>query len=180
MPRTKKPAGTAVDKRNGRRASVVKPAADRNPARPRRPNGLCPEAVRQWDLYWESAAANVQTEGDRGVVIRWIDAVDRYFRLMGEADKRPLVSGSQGQKVANPLYAIAEKALKTIETCERQLGIGALNRSSLGIAVISEQRSLADMNARYGGHGDDDPDDVGQEDGDEEDPRLAVISGDVV
>jgi len=133
--------------------------------------------VRQWELYWGSAAATVQSQADRGVLIRWIDAVDRYFRLMGEADKKPLVRGSQDQEVANPLYAIAEKALRTIETCEKQLGIGALNRSSLGIAVITEQRSLADMNARYGN--DDDEDDVGQS-AEEADPRLAVVSGEVV
>jgi P27 family predicted phage terminase small subunit len=181
MPRTKKPAGTAVDRRNGRRAAdVASPiGGDRNPARPRRPSGLCAEAARQWDLYWESTAANVQVQGDRGVVIRWVDAVDRYFRLMGEADKKPLVVGSTGQEVANPLYAIAEKALKTIEHCEKQLGIGALNRSSLGIAVITERRSLADMNARYGGHDADDPDDLAGEE-EPEDPRLSVVPGSVV
>jgi hypothetical protein len=34
------------------------------------------------------------------------------------------------------------------------MGMGALNRSALGIAVITERRSLADMNSRYGGDGD--------------------------
>lgn len=179
MPRTKKPAGTAVDRRNGRRAQLSVTKSDSPTARPRRPANLCVEAVKQWDLYWASPAATVQTEADRGVLIRWIDAVDRYFRLMGEADKTPLVMGSTGQLVANPLYAIADKALKTLETAEKQLGIGALNRSSLGIAVISEQRSLADMNARYGGD-DDDPDDEGEGSGDEPDPRLTVVPGEVV
>lgn len=171
MPRTKKPAGTAVDKRNGRRADVVGGKVA-NLAKPRRPPGLCPEAVRQWDRYWESNSAMVQTHGDRGVVMRWIDAVDRYLRTIGEADKRPLVLGSQDQEVENPLYKIADKALGTIERCEKQLGIGALNRAGLGIAVITEARSLADMNSKYG-----EDDDVSSDDSEEDEDPRTVIEG---
>lgn len=173
MPRTKKPAGSTVDPRNGRRADLVVVAGQ--PARPRRPPGLCSEAVRQWEAFWEDAAAQVQTAADRGVVLRWIDAVNRYLRTIGEADKEPLMVGSTGQMVENPLYKIAEKALATIERCEKQIGVGALNRAGLGIAVITGQRSLADMNARYGDGADDDADGGGAE----ADPRLAVIDGDV-
>jgi P27 family predicted phage terminase small subunit len=143
-------------------------------AKPDTPDGLCPEARAQWDAYWSDAAATVQTPADRGVVLRWVDAVDRYLRTIGEADSQPLVEGSTGQLVENPLYKIAEKALGTIERCEKQLGVGALNRAGLGIAVITEQRSLAEMNARYGG-------DVGDDDEapTEEDPRLQVIEGEL-
>jgi P27 family predicted phage terminase small subunit len=175
MPRTKKPAGQAVDRRNGREANLVPvPSADLE--RPEPPPDLCPEAMQQWDAYWLSPAATIQTKADRGVVLRWIDAVNRYLRTIGEADERPLVTGSQDQLVENPLYKIAEKALGTIERAEKQLGIGALNRAGLGIAVITERRSLADMNAAYGGAGDD----HGSPEEDEEDPRLTVIQGEVV
>lgn len=141
--------------------------------KPELPRDVCEEARAQWDAYWEDAASSVQTEADRGVVLRWIDAVDRYLRTLGQADKRPLVKGSTGQQVENPLYKIAAQALATIERCEKQLGIGALNRAGLGIAVINEQRSLADMNSRYGGGGD-----VGSDRAEEEDPRFVVIEGD--
>jgi len=169
MPRTKKPAGQTVDKRNGRRADLTV-AAGGDLAKPDMPGDLCAEAVRQWDAYWESSGALVQTAGDRGVVIRWIDAVNRYLRVIGEADLEPLVTGSQDQLVENPLYKIAEKALGTIERAEKQLGIGALNRAGLGIAVITEARSLADMNSKYGGDG------VSSDEA-EEDPRLTIIDG---
>ena len=173
MPRQKKPAGTAVDKRNGRRAEIV-PAGEAS--QPDLPEGLCPEAEQQWSLYWESAAAGVQTPADRGVVLRWVDAVNRYLRLLGEADLQPLVEGSTGQPTANPLYAIAEKALGTIERCEKQMGIGALNRAGLGIAVLTEQKSLADMNARYGGGEHPNADQAGTE---EADPRITIVEGEV-
>lgn len=160
----------AVDKRNGRRADLA-PVGQLE--RPEAPGHLCEEARRQWDSYWEDTAATVQTPADRGVVLRWVDAVDRYLRTIGEADDMPLVKGSTGQMVENPLYKIADRALATVERAEKQLGIGALNRAGLGIAVIAEQRSLADMNARYGGgHGDDDQ-------APEEDPRLQVIEGEL-
>lgn len=173
MPRTAKPAGQAVDRRNGRRADLgVVPTSE--VVKPDPPKNLCPEAVSQWDAYWESTAASVQTPADRGVVLRWIDAVDRYLRTLGDADKRPIVKGSTGQPIENPLYKIAAVALATVERAEKQLGIGALNRAGLGIAVIAEARSLQDMNSKYGG-------DVGgstdQTPDEEEDPRLTVIDG---
>lgn len=122
-----------------------------------------------WDAYWgdEQSPARILTPADMGPASRWIDAVDRYLRALAEADERPLVKGSTGQSVRNPLYDVAEKALATAERCEHQLGIGPSNRAALGIAVISEQRSLAEMNARYAQEADDDG----------PDPRLRVIEG---
>lgn len=153
MPRTKKPAGTAVDRRNGRRAELMAVQGGRLDA----PEGLSDEACVLWDAYWQDAASTAQTPADRGVLLRWITEYDRYLRLIAEADQSPLVRGSQGQMVAHPLYKIADRALAAAERAEKQLGVGALNRSSLGIAVIAEQKSLADMNSRYGGgHADGD------------------------
>lgn len=175
MPRAKKPPGQAVDRRNGARVQL---AAAGKAVRPRRPTGLCPEAVRQWDEFWKSPVSRAITPADRGVVLRWIDAVDRYLRLVAEADLAPTVKGSQGQDVVNPLYKIAEQALGTVERAEKQIGIGSLNRSSLGVTVIQEQRSLAAMNAqRYGG---EDEDAGYDDDAEEADPRLGVVEGEVV
>lgn len=174
MPRQKKPAGTAVDKRNGARASVLSPVL--RAEKPDPPQALCTEARAQWDAYWEDPASGIQTKADRGVLLRWIDAVDRYLRLIGQADLEPIVTGSTGQPTENPLYKVADKALGTIERCEKQLGIGALNRAGLGIAVITERKSLADMNAKYGG-GVDGYDDAPQEV--EADPRLQIVEGEL-
>lgn len=169
MPRAKKTAGTAVDKRNGQRALEVVGGlkVEKFPA----PRGTCKAAKVAWDAFWEDRPAALLTPAAKVVLLRWIDALDRYLRTTAEADKSPLVEGSQGQGVMNPLYKVAEQALKTVTDCERQLGIGGLNAASLGLAAISEQRSLRDMNARYGGYGDDD---AAEE---EADPRLRVVKG---
>jgi P27 family predicted phage terminase small subunit len=150
VPRTKKPAGTAVNPRNGRRADLVPVAGSRFDP----PEGLCGEAEAAWDSYWNDSVASVMTPVDRAVLLRWIREMDRYLRLSAEADLQPSVRGSQGQPVENPLYGTAYKALAAVQACERQMGMGALNRSALGIAVITEQRSLQEMNSRYGGDGD--------------------------
>jgi P27 family predicted phage terminase small subunit len=136
-----------VDKRNGRRADLtVVPGGRYDP-----PDGLSDTAAVLWEAYWSDAVSGVQTAVDRGVLTRWVTEYDRYLRTVAEADLQPLVPGSQGQMVENPLYKIAYRALDAAEKCERQLGMGPLHRSNLGIAVISEQKSLQDMNAKYGG-----------------------------
>jgi P27 family predicted phage terminase small subunit len=168
VPRTKKPAGTTVDRRNGHRADLVAVAG----ARFDPPEGLSDEANAAWDAYWDDTVATVMTPVDRAVLIRWIREMDRYLRLTAEADGCPSVRGSQGQPVENPLYATAYKALGVVQACEKQMGMGALNRSALGIAVITEQKSLADMNAKYGGG-----DGRSGEPRAVEDPRIRVIEG---
>lgn len=159
LPRTKKAAGATVDRRNGRRAdlSVVTGGRFDPPAELLPEGGLLPESRVQWDAYWDDVVASVQTPVDRAVLLRWITNYDRYLRLVAEADREPVTEGSTGQQIANPLYKIAYQALGVVESCEKQMGVGALNRSTLGIAVIAEKKSLADMNARYGG-GDGDSD----------------------
>lgn len=152
MPRTRKPAGQAVDPRNGRRADLQVVAGERFDP----PPGLSPEVLAMWDAYWDDPVSSVITAADKALLVRWATEYDRYLRTVATADDRPLVDGSTGQLVENPLYRIAYRALDAAERIERQLGIGPLHRSNLGIAVIAERKSLADMNARYGGAGGDD------------------------
>lgn len=147
MPRTKKAAGQAVDTRNGRRAELHEVVGGRIDA----PEGLCSEALAIWNAYWDDTVSSVQSPVDRGLLLRWITEYDRYLRAVTEADLAPIGTGSTGQQVENPLYKIAYRALEAAERCERQMGVGALNRSNLGIAVITERKSLQDMNANYGG-----------------------------
>ena len=170
MPRPRKVAGTAVDKRNGQQVLGVVGGLKVEKFPP--PRGLSTPARRAWDAFWEDRPAALVTPAAKVVLLRWIDALDRYLRSISAADEQPLVTGSQGQEVINPLNKIADQALATVHACEKQLGVGGLNASQLGLAAISEQRSLAQMNARYT--------DPGDEPEEEPDPRLHVVRGDVV
>ncbi|MGH3097905.1 MAG: P27 family phage terminase small subunit [Streptosporangiales bacterium] len=171
MPKPKKAAGTAVDKRNGQKLVAGGRYDLRVEAFPP-PKGLSKPARDAWRAFWEDRQAQLLTPSSKVVLLRWVDALDRYLRTTAEADKSPLVSGSQGQPVVNPLYKIADSARTTMDACERQLGIGGLYSANLGLAAISEQRSLQEMNSRYAGSDDEQGED-------EEDPRLRVVHGEV-
>ena len=110
---------------------------------------------------------SVLTPVDRPVLLRWADAIDRAMRALALADENPEAKGSMGQAVENPLYGVADKAIRVAQACEAQLGIGALNRARLGIAVIQEKASAMDLWRQV--------DDGGSSSGgDEPDPRLSA------
>lgn len=172
VPRPKRAAGTTADKRNGQRlveVGTTPGAVDRTDP----PDHICEQARQAWEDFWADRPALLLTPSSRVVLLRWVDALDRYLRTTAEADREPLVAGSQGQMVVNPLYKIAQAALTTAQDCERQLGVGGLNAANLGLAAISEKRSLQEMNARYGG----DPSGGNGAGEEEEDPRLKIVKG---
>lgn len=166
MGRTKKAAGTAADPRNGRRAEVVSTAVALEVALPRPRDTYQPLALLVWDGYWAELVATTVTTADLMVVYAWITAYDDSLVKHAEADKNPVVDGSQGQPTANPLYAVAKASMDLAMSCARQLGIGAKNRADLGIALVAGRNALDDLNSGYMGWDDED-------DGDDDDPRLA-------
>jgi hypothetical protein len=166
MPRTKKAAGQAVDRRNGRQAELQVAEAT---ALPPVPTGLKrDESVALWSAYWGDAIAGLVQPAEIALVERWVRNVDRYRVLMDVADAEPLVEGSMGQMRANPAYDLALKIEAAITRDEAQLGYGPKNRAALGIAVVQQKASLADLNDRYGGGMD------GSHHAEEEDPRLSL------
>jgi len=162
MPRTKKAAGTAVDKRNGRQAMIVASSLAKF-ALPKRTSGepWRLETRKAWSALWSDPVAMALTPVDRPVLLRWADSIDRAARHLELGDEDPIAKGSMGQAVESPHYGIADKAVKVAQACEAQLGVGALNRARLGIAILQERVSLADLNARVaesrGSDDDDDP-----------------------
>jgi hypothetical protein len=173
MPRTRKPPGTAADPRNGQRTdlSVVGPSQSQVKRFPA-PRGLSAPAKTAWSDFWDDRPALLLTPSSKVVLLRWIAALDRQLRALAIADANPLVEGSTGQLVMNPAYRIAEQARTLVEACEKQLGIGGVNAAALGLAAITERRSLADLNARYGQPEGGDHD---RGDGDGDDPRIRIV-----
>ena len=165
MPRTKKPAGAAVDRRNGRRAELVAVRGNRLDL-PEPPDGVewTDDAVQAWNRFWDDPVAQALTPADEHLVTRWLEALNRFMILSRSADRSPLRTGSMGQDVLNPLYRAADGALRTVQACEKQLGIGPAHRASLGIAMITEKRTLADLNASFR--------EVSHADDEDQDPRL--------
>jgi hypothetical protein len=158
MPRTRKPAGTAVDRRNGRQLEVEAHHLGEFPL----PVRSADARTRQvWAALWGDPVSSALSLVDRELVVRWITSVDRWIKALASADASPIATGSMGQEVPSPWFAIAKQHLDVAERCEQQLGVGALNRARLGISIVAARRSLEDLNAEIG------------EVGDEPDPRLS-------
>ena len=161
MPRTKKPAGQAVDRRNGRQAELSGPGNGLEwfVLPPRRP-AWAPEAHAALAALREDPVSQVITPVDGPVLLRWLDSIDRAGRAMRRADRTPVVIGGNGQVTEHPSYQTARTAIATAEKCEVQLGVGAKNRAALGLTITAAQKSLEELNAMLigGDTGDDDYD----------------------
>jgi hypothetical protein len=154
VPRSKKPPGEAADPRNGQQLVLAagEPLAKFGlPKRAdKKPYDL--RTRRMWAAYWaDERLSSVALAADRELLIRWAQAADDAIKAHALAWDAPISKGSMGQEVPSPYFAIAGQALAEVEKCERQLGIGALNRSRLGYAVVAEKRSLLDLAAAYPG-----------------------------
>jgi len=153
MPRTKKPAGQAVDPRNGRTAELTTHERDSMPMLPR---GLKRKGSRElWHAYWSDVISGLVHESETMIVERWIRNVDRYNGLMDRADRSPVLymKDDEGEVVRvtkHPSFEMAMKLEVSIRADEAQIGYGPKNRAALGIAVVQQQSSLAEMNKRYG------------------------------
>jgi|SRR5688572_1179787 len=163
--RPKKAAGTAVDKRNGQKVVSVSNLPRFPYFDP--PEGVTTEAALEaWQGFWDDRQPHLITPSSKHILIRWIEAVDRYAWATKQADGDPIQEGSTGQPIVNALYKVASDALHTVEKCEKILGIGPLNATSLGLAVIAETQGLDEINKRASATTDDD------EDEEEDDPRV--------
>jgi P27 family predicted phage terminase small subunit len=166
VPRTKKAAGQAVDRRNGRRAGIAAAEPLRKFALPKRSDGR-PwrlETRKAWTAVWRDPISLLWSVADRPVLLRYAGALHRAEVAYELADTEPMVDGSQGQLVRSPMLDVGDGQVKIAQACEAQLGVGALNRSKLGLEFASAQKSLAELNAGYGPDGGDDDD--------EPDPRA--------
>jgi P27 family predicted phage terminase small subunit len=114
---------------------------------PPMPRGLCKAAQDAWTAYWSDHVSGATTGSDLALITRWIKNLDRYHRLVAQADRKPVVRGSKGQDIGNPLYQLVFKLEAAIEKAEQQLGVGPLNRHKLGLMVTESFKSLADLNA---------------------------------
>jgi hypothetical protein len=132
---------------------------------PKMPRGLCEPAQDAWRSYWSNTVSGVTRPEDTTVSLRWVTNLDRYHRLISEADREPVSVGSTGQPKCNVLYDLCLKLEASIRADEQQLGIGPLNRLRLGAQLTENARSLAELNAEVAADYDE-----------HDDPRAAIIA----
>lgn len=114
-----------------------------------------------WEELWSSDLASQILPTDRPALTRlydWRDELERTRRQMRvmtrEASKEPLVEGSQGQPVRNPMFQVLDVLMRSalaiearIVALEDRLGLSPKARLGLGVTQQKGQ-SLAMQNAR--------------------------------
>lgn len=137
MPARRKPPGTHQDRRNGRRLAVVRP---NDPAVPKivppAPTGILEVSEQIWTAFWQSESADFVDPGlDLYRLRRWIETVDERERLMETFRESPIVEGSTGQAVLNPVSKRLGVLEAQIKEAEEAFGMTPAARLKLGIGV---------------------------------------------
>ena len=164
MPNPKKPA----DRRQNRitKDANVRLEVGTLASVPDAPDGIAAELVESWRDYWESPLATATDAGSK------LNAVTRLWQLYDLRDKhhrayaaQPLVEGSQGQQVLNPLGRQLNALEGQILSLEDRLGLNPKSQLQLGVTWAEGQKQLRDLADRVfterpkkkGDDGGDDP-----------------------
>ena len=124
---------------------------------PKADRGWLTSTGDDWKIFWASDLANLVKDTDRSAVRRLFRLRDQLMRaqrsaveLRRQAMKEPVVQGSMGQPVSNPLFRAAEAAAHEalalegrVLPLEDRFGLSPRARLNLG---ISEQQGLSLLN----------------------------------
>lgn len=88
-----------------------------------------------WTALWAEPQAEHLTGVQKVVALRWIRAFDEWLRALDVVVQAPMVAGSMGQPVANPMIAWVTSRESEMEKCERQMGVGLRNKADLGLTI---------------------------------------------
>jgi phage terminase small subunit len=148
------PAKKPADKRQNRVTktpeTVLASVVGRiSPSGPPAPDGISPELVETWAEYWGSPLARATDDyTKRAAVTRlWqmYDLRDKHYEAYRTA---PLVEGSQGQLVLNPMGRQLQTLESQILQLEDRLGLNPKAQIALGISWAQGQSQLADLAER--------------------------------
>jgi len=115
------------------------------------PAGLRKSAKDAWLAFWRSPMATlVQDESDMDALRDWAFCISERDRIQPLVRKTPLVPGSMGQMVLNPLAALVKDYTRRIDRYREQFGMTPLSRMRLGIAVGEAHDVLSDLAASLG------------------------------
>jgi len=142
MPRYKKPAGTTVNPRNGRKVELVPKERDKIPTLPL--GWANTRKAKWWVSYWSDVVSGLVYPSEEYLVVRWLSNVERYEKLLQSYDEMPEIierdeDGNIEKITPNPALHQAMKLEVSIRADEAQLGVGPRNRAALGIALVRQE-----------------------------------------
>jgi P27 family predicted phage terminase small subunit len=112
-----------------------------------------------WVVLWDHNLTGAYEPTDLPALRRLFDLRDQRARFERAVASRPLVEGSQGQQVLNPLARQVSALDGEIRALEDRFGLTPAARLRLGITLGEAAKTLADLQR---GLGDLEVDDGGQ------------------
>jgi P27 family predicted phage terminase small subunit len=118
---------------------------------PSAPRGLRTVAKAAWVSFWSSSISQVvDRDADMPALVNWAKNVSERERFRAILKTSPLVKGSTGQLVRNPLSGEIARLTAEINRAEEHFGMTPLSRMRLGIAVGEAHDILSDLTASLG------------------------------
>ena len=171
MPNPRKPLHMR-QRRNTPSLGLVEPLAEHQPVPPT-PAGLLKETREKWETFWNSDAGQstvIRRDVDMDAIRRLFEYYDDHSRARREYKRHPLVLGSTGQQVINPLGKMMLDLEGKIVSLEDRIGKNPHARLKLSLTFGQAHASLEEMNRRMN----DDSD--SEQDPRNDDPRVIDIA----
>lgn len=113
---------------------------------PRPPAGIGPAARATWRRFFQTWVSDtVIWEADGDALQQWILNVDERNKLREMARIAPLIKGSHGQLMQNPLRRTIRELNKEIQTAREHFGMTALARWRLQLTASEATRSQHEL-----------------------------------
>lgn len=120
----------------------------------------------EWDVLWKLPQAGVVQTSDEPALRRLFALKDDRERAMRAYRKSPVVKGSTGQPIINPLAKMAAQWDGEILQLEDRFGLNPLARIKVGLGLGEVSKTLEELSrAAYGN------------DEDEDDPAALLLAG---
>lgn len=143
-----KPTELLTNQRGGRdkKLTVIRALKGDRAKPPSPPVGLSEYAAAVWGDFWRSdVALAVDMLSERDNIEHWIRCVDERNRLWDIVRKTPLVKGSHGQLMVNPLQRRIRELTTDIDRASAVFGLGPLWKFRLQLTVSEASRSANDL-----------------------------------
>jgi len=113
---------------------------------PPAPKGVSRTIAAEWAVFWRSEyAASLKWKRDGRAVTRLFELYDLHDRYLRAERRRPLVAGSTGQPIANPLGKRRDTIAAEIRQLEDRFGLNLRTAMQMGVTMTEWQKSLDDL-----------------------------------
>jgi P27 family predicted phage terminase small subunit len=151
---------------------------------PSAPEHISDKWKEAWHVFWSSPFSQVVQPAQHPALERLFSMYDERERMDVYLREEPMMSGSQGQKILNPMYRQRSAVDAEIRQLEDRFGLHPKAGLQLGIVYGEAARSLEELNARIANaavaeaSAEDDPRYVDSSEAEATDEATAVLVAD--